>query len=320
MPLYTQIRSKFDVSAGFINTYLPYGLSIKLMLGAVLTLLAGPGFLGYISDYATYYYAYCMGVRTPLEGVPYIKAAVTAASVFLLVVSSMIFALSIFVVNSSLNWMKKYFDTSDPIFERIAEHLHLPYKSTPNYETTVQSVRSQEAWVKSLFIVTISLLFTLIIASAEYFVSHHSSGPSLVKFVKIACQFFPIFVYACAVLASLLFPGFLWKLAFSLASSFIVLSMVLMFQSNFYALFLQIIGYGGGIPISLTCKNDASRSDICIGEKSLILRTNETLILLDKDRGVIFEVPKDEFLYVRYDTGGLQTLQAHLPPTWRLSK
>jgi hypothetical protein len=320
MDVLTQVKSKSGVIAGFIETYLPYGLSVKLILGALLTLLAGPGFLGYISDYATYYYAYNMGIRTPLEGVPYIKAAVTAASVFLLFASALIFALSIFLVNSSLNTIKNYFNTSEPILQRFAEFLHVKYKSSADYETTVQSIRSQGTWLKILFIVATSFLFSMLVGVTEYFLTYHNSNLGSGALLKLTREFFPVFIYVSAVLASLLFLRFLWKLAFALATAFIVMCLFFMFQPGHYASFLQVIGYGGGIPVSLTCKNDVSRIDICAGEKSLILRTNETLILLDKDRNVIFEVPREEFLYVRYNTGGLQMLKSQLPPYWNLLK
>jgi hypothetical protein len=67
---------------------------LKLLIGTVLGIALGPGFVGLLSEYATYYYAIDLGIRPPLEGIPYLKSAVTAGSLLLAVVVAFFFDFS----------------------------------------------------------------------------------------------------------------------------------------------------------------------------------------------------------------------------------
>ena len=53
---------------------------LKLAVGAILGIVTGPGLLGFLSEYATYRYSLYYGLRPPLEGIPYLRAAVTLGS------------------------------------------------------------------------------------------------------------------------------------------------------------------------------------------------------------------------------------------------
>ncbi|MFY1862145.1 hypothetical protein ACOTB5_29975 [Achromobacter xylosoxidans] len=69
--------------ARFVKSFVQWSLPAKLLVTAIVGLLGG-GFLGYNAEYATYNYAIQYGFRTPIEGIPYLRAAVTFGSFFLL--------------------------------------------------------------------------------------------------------------------------------------------------------------------------------------------------------------------------------------------
>jgi len=81
---------------------LQWSLPIKLAVGAIVGLIGG-GFLGYNAEYATYNYAIQYGVRAPIEGIPYLKAAVTFGSFFLLLTGSLVFFCCLACAENSSN-------------------------------------------------------------------------------------------------------------------------------------------------------------------------------------------------------------------------
>ncbi|MGJ0516691.1 MAG: hypothetical protein ACR65O_13190 [Methylomicrobium sp.] len=81
----------------WIKKFISLSFPIKLIIGSIASVIAGPGVVSFVSEYASYYYALEIGVRPPLEGIPYLSA--TTALV------SFIFALSASIVFISTRWM-----------------------------------------------------------------------------------------------------------------------------------------------------------------------------------------------------------------------
>lgn len=77
---YEKVKNKIDQSIGY-----------KLLISSFLGAVGGAGFMGFISEYATYIYALNYGIRLPVEGVPYLKIAITTSSFMLLFFSGLSF-------------------------------------------------------------------------------------------------------------------------------------------------------------------------------------------------------------------------------------
>ena len=78
-----------------VAPYLDLALAVKLAVGALIGLIAGPGLLGYVSEYATYWFAFHEGIRPPLEGIPYLRTAVTTSSFALALLSALAFIVAL---------------------------------------------------------------------------------------------------------------------------------------------------------------------------------------------------------------------------------
>jgi hypothetical protein len=65
---------------------------LRLAVGGFVTLVAGT-WLGFVAEYAAYRWAIYYGMRPPLEGIPYLKVAVTGLSVCILFGGAIVYAL-----------------------------------------------------------------------------------------------------------------------------------------------------------------------------------------------------------------------------------
>ena len=68
-------------------------LVMRVAIGLIITLVAGPGLVGFLSEYATYRYAIAQGIRVPAEGVEYLRA-----SVFLIALTIGLAVTSVYVI------------------------------------------------------------------------------------------------------------------------------------------------------------------------------------------------------------------------------
>jgi hypothetical protein len=313
LPVYILNHRAFKI----LNAYAPYGLSAKLILGAIITAFTGAGFIGYVSDYATYWYAYNAGIRAPLEGVPYIKAAVTATSVFLLLSGGLIFAFSILAVRLTLNLIRSNIISLKHYLGIIEITVDNNRVFPPDYDSIVTTIHSWSFWPKIAFVLFSSAVITAVVYGFDNLPSLPLSLPGRINNVFVAPlsrnTFGLIFVFSTCTFGALAFPRIIWPLGFFLVTLYFATCLWLMFQPLHYSNFLRIIGYGGGLPVVLKCKESDAKTEVCQGETSLILRTNETLILFKKNSEHFYEVPKDSFTYVSYQTGGLINLPPMLP-------
>lgn len=289
---------------GKFKAALPYGLPLKLILGALLTVLTGAGFLGYVSDYATYWYAMDTGVRTPLEGVPYLKAAVTFGSLFILFTSGVCFGISILIfrfiygiVTTTPAFIKISFSIPFYFLKRQKSRKFLAYARylKISMNSTMLEMRSESFAFKSGFILGITILFTVL----SNFVDPSILGVSDQELQLI------VFAYCTIAMSVMFFPSALWPFSFTLTILYFTACIYTLFQTEYYSHFLKTIGYGGGIPIKIVVKDELLRERLSAAEAALILRTNDVYIILDRKNKTYIEVPRDQTLYATYKVGAI---------------
>ena len=286
-----------------LQRLLPFGLSLKLAFTAALTVLGGAGFLGYVSDYATYWYAINIGIRAPLEGVPYLKAAVTLGSLFLMLTCAVIFAFSVAVIRA--------------VYEQIsflALTIHAGSRSLPigklkeaaDLKSNLEALRSSPKWLRFAFVFFAGLcmvgfmkLVFVISPNAELESNYALAGAM---------------GYGVITATVLVMPVAIWPISFIFTSGYFVICIYMLFQPDYYARFLQIVGYGGSLPISLQSKNEILRGRLQGASTRLVLRTNNTFVIFDENREIYLEVPQDEVVYVSYGPGGFNRHEAKITP------
>lgn len=283
--------------------WLPWSFPAKIALGAIIGALGSAGFLGYVSEYATYYYAIRMGFRPPLEGIPYLSATVGLGSLVLLLIASSIFCLQV-VSFSALIWIiKAYLIRLELLDERYSklrllivgefERLRLAFEKRPLILCSAAA---------TVFALATWTLFGLIPEKVHI-------SPMLV-FGLVALQAINAFLFLLATFR----PTYVWLLGITAALSFILVALLAMFSTSIYASFLRSVGYGGGIPVSLQVKDNQGGSQNLNGEYFLMLRTTDSLLLLSSSGHEFVEIPREQVSALKHKPGGLSKL-----PFWEPS-
>ncbi|MDO8033597.1 hypothetical protein O3297_09230 [Janthinobacterium sp. SUN128] len=284
----------------------PYSLSIKFLLSAVLGILGSAGLLGFLSDYATYFYAYDMGIRPPLEGVPYLKATVTFASLFLLLSGAILFSL----VVASFKLIYISFISIDKYALNINKLLlPAPAALILHGMSSIEMIHRLPRNAKFILIlvttITVAVAFILSTLTGESF----KEFPPYTKNQVVAALSI-ITVLSTTMIA---FPSSTWWISISITVVYFLFCISILFNPDQYAHFLRVAGYGGGIPVELQSNEDYLQRKISSEPISLILRTNDTFIIFNQKEKKFIEIPREKIISISYQAGGLNTLQKNIP-------
>src|SRR5690606_10988102 len=80
---------------------------IRFAILTFLGALGGSSYIGFISEFASYYYAWDVGFRIPAEGIPYLKLTVSAFSFIAISLGVIVFSLVYFIGQSILWYVSK---------------------------------------------------------------------------------------------------------------------------------------------------------------------------------------------------------------------
>lgn len=115
----------------------------------------------------------------------------------------------------------------------------------------------------------------------------------------------PLAELAAASLGAFVFLMLFWNQALrvwlALTALFLMFVVIpgALFNVNIYDNVLRRLGYGGGLPITVTVTGDPSETKCLTAINAyLMLRTNSALILYEPEQGRIREVPLQQILYI----------------------
>ena len=251
--------------------------------------------IGFLSEYATYNYAIQLGLRPPLEGIPYLKTAVTAGSLFLTVVVAVIFLISRFVAlaiaEQIANYLRKISGLVNSIL-RLIRKITFGLIEIPSYEH-----REAISKLKS-FSPKLAILFSLIVAIGFflglYIFFRIEGDPDAFKIGAFTG------IYILIALLTTWSKKAVWWVSISSAILFYAFSFILLFNVNYYSEFLRFVGYGGGSQVTISFKEDESISD----DYYMLLRTTESLICMSKNASTITEIPIGKVHKISYKISG----------------
>lgn len=284
------------------KAFLPWSIPLKLILSALAGVLGGAGLLGYLTEYATYNYAIHYGIRPPLEGIPYLRAAVAFGSLFLLLSGAIVFAAIVFVLRA-FAW---YFDA----IPRVA--MSLPGLLGKNaqareliYGNLLNSIRGRPLWQLLAACVALSAL-----SVAAIFLLPENLLPSSDSSEKPKLML-ATFLYLLALLVTVARPSSIWWISILVVIAYLLVCIYLLFSPAKYSEFLRILGYGGGLTVSVELLD--STGPTATDKLQLMLRTNEAVILYDHPNGHFLEIPNDRVHRILHDIGGMRRLPHSLP-------
>ena len=248
-----------------IGPWAAWSFPLKLILSA-LGAIGGAGILGFLSDYATYWYALSIGVRPPLEGVPYLSTAVAFISLSMLLTGAVCF-IGVFGLFSFL--------LSTP--QRVSLWILRPF----GYESTPEEIREgpfanmKKASMRERIFFVLGLTVTIVIlAMAASFIGLWDIR-EVVPGYKVEWYWGVLLGFFWTLILStiLIFPALKWPTSVVFTLVYFICAIVLLFQPVVYGELLRRVGYGGGLPITLHCKDTALQNKLENGDLSLMLRT-----------------------------------------------
>lgn len=270
-----------------IKKFLDFSLSVKIIIGSIFGIIAGPGLLAFISEYATYAYAMRINIRPPLEGIPYLSATVAITSLILSLIAVSIFMITRGLMNRMVNMFINYINNVTHILD---EFNIVDIKSKDILNNSLQILK-ELSFNKAIIVITIvSIIITLLLSGFIKIQTYFSHDP----FDKHV--FIILFTYFFIVLLSLWRPIINWLIAISFALVFYMGFFNILFNQAYYFDFLKNIKYGGNIPLVLNYKESSKPSE----EFNLLLRTQDYLFLKRKDSQDIIEVSLQEIHSIKY--------------------
>ncbi|MCU7937093.1 MAG: hypothetical protein KZQ99_19855 [Candidatus Thiodiazotropha sp. (ex Dulcina madagascariensis)] len=269
-----------------IRWFAQLSFPVKIIVGAVGATIAGPGLIAFLSEYATYFYALDIGIRPPLEGIPYLSATVAMISLILALLAATIFLLSRLTFAVIGGQMVSFVRGFAVLFdEGLMEYRNNGgrFFRKLSISESLNSIRNLTFLEVISLIAAISIVLTLIFKNAiDDGQTNNAVGVAMYITIYIAIAIFTLwrswFNYVFGIMAATLFYVLSWQLLFDFDN-----------QKNF----LKTIGYGGEIPLLIEYENGNQK------ELSLQFRTTGSLIGTNDEEGVI-EIPIDKVYKINY--------------------
>lgn len=276
----------------FFEWFLNLTLSWRLLISGAMIYLGGPAFIGFLSEYATYYYALKSGVRPPVEGIPYLSATVTLASLFMVVTVSIVFYLTRIIVRYFIGNMilsiSGYLHAPSLILKSLKKLFSFENKSLDKTTEKISEATNLIKHASFKQVATTCLIMGSLTFTATYLlISDEKDNP--IWFAVFACT------YSSALLFSLWREWVMKFIAFIGVVLFYIFSISLLFNQSHYSNFLQITGFGGGQVILIKLKEEPE-----LIEMKLILRSKEWFIGFSPDDKNI-EIPNESVEKITYE-------------------
>jgi len=268
-----------------------WALPVKFLASSVIGALAGAGLLSFFVEYATHSFALAYGFRPPVEGIPYLQATVTGASVALLISGALLAAGLIFLLQQGVKRPSSKAGTvvdGDGLSSNRA----------------VKAVQLLLGAAVSLFALGYPLVWVACKFSLSLSCTHFWTNES----TAIASTILGMITSALVTWR----PGLVWWFSIGSVATYYIAFLVLLFTPPQYAAFLRYTGFGGGLPVELEieAKQDAPNTTI---STHLVLRTSRALVVFSKADNTFHEYPQERVARLSYKAGGLY-MQGHLLP------
>lgn len=232
---------------------------------SIIASLSGSSYIAFLSEYATYIYAWDMGFRVPAEGVPYLASSIGAISFLIIILSLLVFLLMILIGIGIPKMFKDghFFDDEDDL---------------PPF--------TKEMFFNMLFFI---LLIGAMLGIAIHLIFNDWTFSFKEALLSILYwqMIFAAFITIMYKKSTLIFFSALVALIFAISSP------IMLFNTKTYGTLIKELGYGGKLPIVVTLENNSTSLSY------LYLRTGSS-IFLSEDNKTIIEYPISEIKSIQY--------------------
>ncbi|MCA2028568.1 hypothetical protein LDK53_21760 [Enterobacter sp. K16B] len=269
---------------------MPMSFFVKMLLTAFLTALGGSGYIGFLSEYATYFYAWHNGFRIPAEGSPYLKITITSLTFISILASSLLFLISYVLLEGYRRLNEKMQKLQSIIATAINEIL----QSTGVVNIHVKAL-------KILLTLTVNtskikphhaiLIFGVFIFWSSLAVISFSETVKLSISVKLVTSLI-ISIFYISILLPFTLPKLTMIISIVYAGVFLLAAPFTLFNQNIYAIILAEIGYGGGSKVEILQNEGPIKYH-------LLLRTTDSIFVKGEGKTPT-EIPLNEIKSINY--------------------
>lgn len=208
----------------FSNWLFSFTWVYKRLLPAILGALVGSNLVGFASEYATYSYALSIGMRPPVEGIPYLQSIVTIGTLFLSIATMVLFVILLVLLMAITKF--------NELFEN----------------------KKINVFVRELFgFVAYFIGYFILITVLAIFLPIQIIQETFWLYLIIALSYLMRWVPKGAHVILAVFGAFLFY-------SLIIISM---FTSSNYEKFLHLTGFGGGVFLYLITVDEPNIEKVC---------------------------------------------------------
>lgn len=327
----TYVEKAWSKIQPFTARFLSFSPAIRFVLGALVSAIAGSGFLGFISEYAAYSYSLYYGLRPPLEGIPYLRVTVAASSFLLFLLAAAIFAATVLIGKYFLSRIEINVKKFGRISKQLGKRLSV---EGPNPDDVMESIRNTSTlgilWKAAIMASFAYCFISIVPAYLGRQLSSISTPafPLTANFLNALGNYLlntPIFSEESGTtFSSMVFLSTLliWKpkavptAAVCLTTAFFLGAPFILFHAPTYAKGLRSLGYGGGIPAQITAAKNPN-DEFAKYSGYILLRTTEAMIFFDPEQGTIYEIPSQKIYSIETPSDRRSRLAYRLPENTR---
>ncbi|MEZ8196849.1 hypothetical protein [Vibrio cortegadensis] len=271
----------FDKIKNIIASFFKVNFAIRFAILSFLGALGGSSYIGFISEFASYYYAWDLGFRIPAEGMTYLKLTVSALSFIAISLGVLVFSLVYFIGQLVLWYVYKSKFGINVLGVGVGVGIDFS-----DFLPALRIVTLKKILPIALIMSLISGVVGFVAPIYDETITINNYVLSLIAFVGMF--FFIIILWNTKAL--LIFSGI-----FSLVVGVVIPN--ILFDSDTYAYLLRQLKYGGGIEVKIS--PSYSKSSESSESFKLLLRTSSSLILLNKTHEIL-EVPHTKINTISY--------------------
>lgn len=273
---------------------IPYSMPLKITIGFLFTALGGSSVLGLLSEFAVYNYALINGFRAPVEGIPYLRATVTAVSLTMIIVALVAFLLAYLILKQltlsmsfTLTFIKKILSYFSP---KLGDEF-----GNSGLDSLIDKSLIAMLLVAAgcSWLVVILLGYTVEDALPQILLTLSKENEPPLN-IKSPLENWVVFCGTFIIYISMFRPKYTKEIAFSIAGISVLVVLLVMFNANWYSKFLNITGFGGERNVTLYPNNTEST----ISGK-LLIQSNDYYIILQPENEVI-EFPVKQVKKITY--------------------
>lgn len=268
-----------------IFNFIPLSIPVKLILGGLIGAIGGSGYIGFLSEYATYYYAWDNSFRIPAEGSPYLKIAITSITFLIILASSFLFAGFYAMVKMTVYFNKMIAIPQNLILQRRGVN------KSVKIAILVFNTPIKKEYLKR-FLIWIAIILFLALMTIGITAKTQSASPDSLTYPAIAVLSLIATALYILPLVAISYKKTLIPISISMSLFFIVASPLFLFNQNAYSTILRVIGYGGGVKVVINNQRKPEYS-------SLLLRTTDSIFIRQENQNPI-EIPLSEVKEIKY--------------------